>query len=611
MKKIIILLLFAGLLKLNAQEEIRKMMTDTVWEKYVQFDKSSPFYKTFWFWTKERIFNGVNRDVIKFRSDISIQLKNSINENDSIIICNLIQELKGIIPNNINFSTQKKGNVIIEIVANGTRFGSRSKIGKSGIVFKEYQIGFNDSDSVESRKRILEFFVIRSLCGIQNVKYRTKTGNAIFDDYDPDPILTKFSLSDRFLLQKLYSKDLLKEAKSYILSNYTKRYYLNFFYKNEMKFFATILSVFIAFSILLISYRKVFTRQFQFRYLNYLVPGMVLMIISYVVFHSFDYLTSTAEPSFYLSPLLVTLIVYMIIWLIVLSLLYVLEKNIINKEWTIAKQLKLKIGFTFLVILGILIALFVFNIDSKFKFILSLIGVSVFLMRVAFLYLREQTEMQLRKKDLELIKMTALKAQAEIASLNARINPHFLYNSLNSIAGLVRSNPEKTEQMALSLSDLFRYNINRNNALSSTIKEEVEAVRAYLQIEQIRFGERMTFSIEVEKGLESFEIPRNIIQPLVENAIKHGISKIKREGIIKVIIYKKDDSVEINVLDNGPDFPEGFITGYGLQSINDILKLSFEGEGYLYWENEPEKRISITISKKGFNNMKRFENETL
>ncbi|MBD0836638.1 sensor histidine kinase [Aestuariibaculum suncheonense] len=611
MKKIIILLLFAGLLKLNAQEEIRKMMTDTVWEKYVQFDKSSPFYKTFWFWTKERIFNGVNRDVIKFSSDISIQLKNSFNENDSIIICNLIQELKGIIPNNINFSTQKKGNVIIEIVANGTRFGSRSKIGKSGIIFKEYQIGFNDSDSFESRKRILEFFVIRSLCGIQNVKYRTKTGYAIFDDFDPDPVLTKFSLSDRFLLQKLYSKDLLKEAKSYILSNYTKRYYLNFFYKNEMKFFGVILSVLITFLIFIFSYRRVFRRRYRVGYLNYLMPGMVLMFTSYIGINLYDYLTSSGGLGLYLYSWFVTLIVYIPICLIVLSLLYVLEKNIINKEWTIAKQLKLKIIFTFLVIITIIVLMFVFNSDNKFNFIISLIGIVVFSIRTAFLYLREQTEIQLRKKDIELSKMKALKAQAEVASLNARINPHFLYNSLNSIVGLVRSNPEKTEQMALSLSDLFRYNINRNNTLSSTIKEEIEAVRAYLQIEQIRFGDRMKFSIEVDESIEQFEIPRNIIQPLVENAIKHGVSKIKHEGIIKVKIQKNNEVVEISVSDNGPDFPEGVITGYGLQSINDILKLSYEGEGELHWENEPAKRIWITISEKGFNNMKRFINEAV
>ncbi|WMI66936.1 histidine kinase [Aestuariibaculum sp. YM273] len=623
MKKLLTLLfllkILFGFAQINedvkALEELKKseaiMFPPDYWSNAEYYTKGN------WNWISERLFNGVNKDVPRYQGDINIQLVNSQNPVDSIIITDFIKKLKYVIPNKITFSTQEKGNLIIEMMSTqGTGYSSRSEGTPSRIIFWHHKINSDQLKDIKVKRSILQFYIARSLCVLQPNNYgtymsSTYLGNSIFNNQKPEPEDTGYGPMDHELLYALYSPNLFDEAKAYFLERYSYRFYLNFFYKIEMKFFGVISSVLIAFLIFILSYRSVFRRRFKVAYFNYLMPGLVLMFTSHFGFHLYDYLTSSAGVNVYLYSWLVTLIVYMLIWLIGLSLLYVLENSIINKEWTIVKQLKMKIIFTFLVSMTIVILFFVFSSVNKFNFILAGIGVGVFLIRTAFLYLREQTEMQLRKKDIELSKMKALKAQAEVASLNARINPHFLYNSLNSIAGLVRSNPEKTEQMALSLSDLFRYNINRNNTLSSTVKEEVEAVRAYLQIEQIRFGDRMKFSIEVEESIEQFEIPRNIIQPLVENAIKHGVSKIKHEGIIKVKIQKNDEVVEISVSDNGPNFPEGVITGYGLQSINDILKLSYEGEGELHWENEPVKRIWITISEKGFNNMKRFENEAV
>ncbi|MFK8059062.1 MAG: sensor histidine kinase [Polaribacter sp.] len=188
-----------------------------------------------------------------------------------------------------------------------------------------------------------------------------------------------------------------------------------------------------------------------------------------------------------------------------------------------------------------------------------------------------------------------LKTKAELKSLQAQINPHFLYNSLNSIASLAKIDAEKTQKMAFSLSDLFKYSINRKDKKTNTIKDEVEMVKTYLEIEKIRFENRLQFTLEVDPTLENKEIPLFLIQPLVENAIKHGVSKNIGQGKINLKIEKKENVIFIAVYDNGPHFPEGLISGHGLQTVYDLLRLNYEDNASLNWTNTPEKMIIIQI----------------
>ena len=213
------------------------------------------------------------------------------------------------------------------------------------------------------------------------------------------------------------------------------------------------------------------------------------------------------------------------------------------------------------------------------------------------IYLKRFSDNIIKEKDLELSQLKELQTQTALKSLQAHINPHFLYNSLNSIAELVHTDRDKTEQMALSLSDLFRYSINRSSKKSSTLKEEVEMVKNYLEIEKIRFGDQLDYNIEVEHDLENVEIPMFLIQPLIENAVKHGISKTEEKGIIKLKIEKQQHDLHITVYDNGPSFPEGLVSGYGLQMIQDVLSLTYGDQATLSWQNRPEKMIEIVIQK--------------
>ena len=230
--------------------------------------------------------------------------------------------------------------------------------------------------------------------------------------------------------------------------------------------------------------------------------------------------------------------------------------------------------------------------DYRFTILFSLIIGTLILL---YHFQRVNAETTLKAKEMDLVKLNQLKTQAELQALQAKINPHFLYNALNSIVSLIHEDADKAEDMTLKLSKLFRYSINTLEENFSTIREEVEVLNAYLDIEKVRFGNRINFKIEVEDELWNKQIPRFLLQPLVENALKHGLKDILENGILKVSISKKDKNLAILVYDNGHAFPEELVAGYGLQSTYDKLELLYK-EGYdLQLINTPEKHIKISI----------------
>lgn len=206
-----------------------------------------------------------------------------------------------------------------------------------------------------------------------------------------------------------------------------------------------------------------------------------------------------------------------------------------------------------------------------------------------------QITKKISEQEFQLLSLEKLKTKAELDALQARINPHFLYNALNSIAGLVHEDAEKAEKMTLLLSKLFRFTIGTKDQHFNSVENELEIVRTYLEIEQVRFGNRLTYTVEVEPGLESLSIPRFLLQPVVENAVKHGISKISGPGRIEVKLVKKYEQLWCHIHDNGPAFADNFFTGYGLQSIQDKLKLLYSDNASLDIQNDDYKQVIIQI----------------
>jgi sensor histidine kinase YesM len=224
-----------------------------------------------------------------------------------------------------------------------------------------------------------------------------------------------------------------------------------------------------------------------------------------------------------------------------------------------------------------------------------IIGFSIVLVRFYLQYENQKISGMLEVKEHELTRQKELKNRAELNTLQAKINPHFLYNALNSIAALAHIDSTRTEKMALSLSKLFRYNLNREENMMSTIGQEIEMVELYLQIEKQRFSDRLSFEFDVPENLYDRQVPRFLIQPLVENAIKHGISKITGQGLLKLKIYEQDKCLIIEIHDNGPEFPDGLSSGYGLQNTYDKLKLVYKKPYEIRFVNHPSKYIQIKL----------------
>ncbi|WED22415.1 sensor histidine kinase [Vibrio sp. JC009] len=172
--------------------------------------------------------------------------------------------------------------------------------------------------------------------------------------------------------------------------------------------------------------------------------------------------------------------------------------------------------------------------------------------------------------------------QAEIKLLHAQVNPHFLFNALNTISAVIRKNPDKARELIQHLSHFFRSNLKQNIETVS-LKDELKHVHAYLTIEKARFTDRLEVSIDIDENLQDSSLPSFTLQPLVENAIKHGISHLLQGG--KVSIYNRctDTGCEIIVEDNAGTYeePADDHSGLGMQIVSKRLTNYFGSDAGL------------------------------
>jgi two-component system LytT family sensor kinase len=219
------------------------------------------------------------------------------------------------------------------------------------------------------------------------------------------------------------------------------------------------------------------------------------------------------------------------------------------------------------------------------------------LVYVTMSYVDLDRNKKLNEKELEVARLQQLKTKAELDVLHSKINPHFLYNALNSIADLSITDGKKARKMTIALADLFRYSINYSDHNYSTVREEIEMAEAYMQIEKIRFEDNLNYSVHVAEDVNHYLVPRFILQPIVENAVKHGLKATGKMTEVHIEVKNDNGVLEINVADNGPAFPDELIPGYGIKSIYDKLDLLFPGTYEVYFTNQPGKRVSIHINK--------------
>lgn len=346
---------------------------------------------------------------------------------------------------------------------------------------------------------------------------------------------------------------------------------------------------------------KFFERYFKNRWVRINLQSLVVgLLIGSILNIFFTILRNSWNPERILVTYVISYMITMSISNMITFSFSIMNKNFKGK-WT------LPLVFYFALCIGMLVGteltlyllsliyhrpyeIFAHVDDLKFNlFIALVVGTIVYINGMQ----KDKYELELKEKEIKLIKLNELKTNAELQALQSKINPHFLYNALNSITSLIHDKPDLAEEMTIKLSKLFRYSLNSKEENLSNIKEELDIVKLYLDIEKIRFQDKLFIQIDVANNLLDQKIPRFLIQPLIENAIKHGISKLAGSGEIILKCKIEEENIVISIHDNGPQFPEHYQAGYGLQSTFDKLNLLYANNFEVQINNGTYKEILI------------------
>ncbi|SMG40268.1 Histidine kinase [Marivirga sericea] len=223
-------------------------------------------------------------------------------------------------------------------------------------------------------------------------------------------------------------------------------------------------------------------------------------------------------------------------------------------------------------------------------FILFLIFTSYSLMLNFQGKIEEQSEVEERE-----VKMQQMAKEAELYQLRQQLQPHFLFNSLNSISALVRSQPDQARQMVLQLSDFLRGTIGTESSKWIAVKEEIDFLKLFTNIEKVRFGHRLNVDFSIDQDISDLKLPHLMIQPLVENAIKHGLYGLTGEVSIAIQFQKRGKNLQVvvrNPFDRKAGQAKG--AGFGLEAVNRRLFLIF-GRYDLLKTNSNESEFSVEL----------------
>jgi signal transduction histidine kinase len=189
--------------------------------------------------------------------------------------------------------------------------------------------------------------------------------------------------------------------------------------------------------------------------------------------------------------------------------------------------------------------------------------------------------------------------EAQLQSLQRQLHPHFLFNTLNAISGLMRTDVEAADRMMDRLGDLLRMTLQTSNVQEVPLKEELEMLQKYLDIEQVRFGPRLTVTMHVEPDTLAALVPNFLLQPLVENAVRHGIAPHPRQGRISISAWRDGERLSLRIRDSGDGVATHYLTllntGVGLTNTRARLEHLYRSEHAFVFSNEGGFCVTISI----------------
>jgi two-component sensor histidine kinase len=212
-----------------------------------------------------------------------------------------------------------------------------------------------------------------------------------------------------------------------------------------------------------------------------------------------------------------------------------------------------------------------------------------------------------RKDQLARLKLESTVKELELKTIKSHINPHFIFNSLNSIRALVDENPERARTAITELSNILRSSMKAEKSETVSLQRELDIVKDYLALEHMRFEERLNVEMDIEPGTLNQQVPPMMLQTLVENSIKHGISKLVHGGKVRIAADFKDNQLELLVQNTGqlngnfngtngtknlPEAQEGF----GIKSTQDRLNLMYQGKAHFEIKNMNDNMVQSKVT---------------
>ncbi len=561
-----------------------------------------------------------------WKDDVKITIGGSYNHNDSIELSHIIRSFDQAIPNRkVKWSENKNANLIIfftelnispvsskKYIIEPNMFGYSMK--KPSLILNHYiNIGESLNTTVYilnetnegNRKKLLWQAVGKSLFN-SNKGFGFQVGKLSVLGGELDNL----SDFDIFLYKTVYSPNFQTNYLNYIKTQYNSldRFkYLadsNTKYSISMTLFLIIflLSIFYLYKFVWVKY---FDKRIKGSFARFQVSGLIFFLPQ-LLLAPFFFIDEILK----LHHVLQTFITYLIFGTIIVLFFFVLyfvcsvyvyfiEYVLFRNVQKFKKRQALRIVSVSTLMLGyILLNLSVNQPEILMDlniFLLFLGFLLIIITRFLYFYDKHQKEIINKHQRLKFNKLEQLQTKFQLDAIQARTNPHFLHNSLNTIASLTRQDAIKAEEFALKLSKLFRLRLSEKLATVIPLSKEIETIKLYLEIEEERFFDRFEYSIKVPQEINNINIPSDLLLHLVENSIKHGISKQIEKGILIIEIEKIEKQLLIKVFDNGPDFPDTPIYGTGLKSLFEKLDILYPNKYEFTIFNKPNKHVEIIL----------------
>lgn len=227
-----------------------------------------------------------------------------------------------------------------------------------------------------------------------------------------------------------------------------------------------------------------------------------------------------------------------------------------------------------------------------------LVGILFGTMITYFFFSRErisQTDAQLQEEQIRRLTLEKKTLETRLKMLQAQIEPHFLFNTLSNVLSLIESDPGRGRAMLENLTSYLRSSLARTRDRRTTLGEELDLVRAYLDIYRIRMGDRLHYTIELPETLREVPFPPLLVQPLVENALRHGLEPRIEGGEVRIRVRERNGGYTIEVADTGAGFSVAAADGLGLANVRERLETLYEGKARLFLEDNRPTGLKVTL----------------